>query len=139
ITLKINNQDFPFTPTVYGGVWKDTDGDGIPDVADPLPADSTNGNDSDGDGIPDKVELLYHLNPNDASDAAIVRVDFITNLQAYQNGLPLNADPLSPTLDTDGDWMTDIYEIVNGLNRLDPMDRIDAPMGDYVFNYEKAW
>lgn len=38
-TLMIDSQPRVFTPTVYAGLFLDSDGDGIPDVADPYPQD----------------------------------------------------------------------------------------------------
>ena len=38
----INGVLIHFPPTTYGGAWVDSDGDGIPDQADPLPNDATN-------------------------------------------------------------------------------------------------
>jgi len=34
--------------------------------------------------------------------------------------------------------MSDVYEITHGLDRLNPLDALDTPAGDYVFNFEKA-
>ncbi len=45
--------------------------------------------DSDGDGMPDEWETLHGLNPNDASDGAVVSLsaDDYTNLELYLNEL----------------------------------------------------
>ena len=58
--------------------------------------------DTDADGIPDAWEILYGLNPNDATDAQLdPDHDGLTNLQEYlANTNPLNAD-------TDGDGILD--------------------------------
>lgn len=138
ISLKIDNHDVVFSPTLYAIPWVDSDGDGIPDAADPYADDATNNNDTDNDGIPDRVELSFGLNPTDPADARIVRQDGLTNLQAYQAGLALDAPPMSATLDSDGDGMTDVYEISNGLDRFARADAAGAPLGDFVFNVEKA-
>ena len=43
--------------------------------------------DTDGDGMPDEWETANGLNPNDASDGAMVCADGYTNLEHYLNGL----------------------------------------------------
>src|SRR4051794_35551727 len=35
--------------------------------------------------------------------------------------------------------MSDLYEMKYGLNWLDATDAAAVPMGDFVFNWEKAW
>ena len=157
-----DNHMQPFTSTDYYLVtWADTDGDGIPDIADPYPEDPCNGNDTDGDGIPDFVEDYYglnRLNPSDASYLHAVyfqgtgwQMDVITWKQAYDHRAVGWLDHLADTnLDSDLDGMSDVYEIVNGLNPLDPNDALDAPisnldpatttpkMNDFILNYERA-
>ncbi|WP_353497656.1 S8 family serine peptidase [Vibrio sp. CB1-14] len=85
--------------------------------------------DSDGDGVSDVWELLYGLNPFDASDATIDSDnDGLTNLEEYL----LGTNPLSS--DTDGDGIPDKFEVDNGL---DPLDANDATLdadGDGVSN-----
>lgn len=144
LTLMIGNEPHVFTPTRYNDLWHDSDNDGIPDEADPLPADRFNANDTDGDGLPDSLEFAYSslgLNPNDPDDAGHFREvsgeqDGLTWLQAYQYGW---WDQLVPeTLDSDGDGMSDRYEFRHVLNPYHYMDALDTPAGDFVFNYEKA-
>ena len=43
--------------------------------------------DTDGDGMPDEWEIANGLNPNDASDGAVVCADGYTNLEHYLNSL----------------------------------------------------
>ena len=140
LTAKINNQAWTFMPTHYSGTWVDSDGDGIPDAADPLPTDYYNGNDTDGDGIPDSIEVQYPglLSINNASDASAMRSDGITYLQAYQYKPTLRLNqPLSLTLDSDGDGMPDLFEIKNGLNPFNSNDAASSKAGDFVSNLEK--
>lgn len=140
VTFQIDNQEQHFYRSHFGndglnpdGSIRDTDGDGIPDVADVLyPADPYNGNDTDADGIPDAVEALYPaiLHLDDPADAAQVRADGVTYLQAYQfnQAYPAYARPLDQmydqAADSDGDGMPDYWELINGLNLLDPEDAI---------------
>ena len=83
--------------------WKtDSDGDNIPDDADP---------DDDNDGMPDWYENKHGLNPLDASDAGQdLDGDGLTNVQEAQYGT-------NPHLvDTDGDGVNDDVEIAQGRN-----------------------
>ena len=43
-TYRVNNADLAIPGGTYPGSWIDSDGDGIPDPADPYPTDATNGN-----------------------------------------------------------------------------------------------
>lgn len=139
-TLLVNNLPKQFEPTRYNGFWNDFDQDGIPDPADPYPSDQYNLNDTDSDGIPDWAEALYpavldRFNPN---DAAQTRADGITYFTAYYYWMfPLD-EPLQATWDLDGDGMSDIYELLNGLNPWDYTDALDCPAQDFVFNFQKA-
>ncbi|MCW1925366.1 hypothetical protein OKA05_22590 [Luteolibacter arcticus] len=70
--------------------------------------------DFDNDDMPDDWELLYSLNPEDGSDAALTFEDDLTNLQEFQRG----TNPNLP--DTDGDGIDDDDEVTNGTDPTDP-------------------
>ena len=87
--------------------------------------------DSDGDGMPDGWELMYGLNPLDASDASldldmdgwdfdrngvVDEEEKFTNLEEYLNG----TNPLKKDSDEDGMW--DGWEVYYSLDPLDPED-----------------
>ena len=132
VQFTIKNGTQTFTSTLYGGLFADSDGDDIPDVADRFKEDFYNDNDSDGDGIPDSVEVLYGLNPQDASDATTTRyiygcTDHLTWLQAYSNSC-LNY-LLTSTADTDSDGIPDGVEVQYGLN---PALATDAANTRYI-------
>ena len=73
-------------------------------------------------GLPDQWELVYGLNPNDKSDAALdLDGDGLTNLEEYQAG----ANPLNP--DSDGDGYNDSEEVIYGQ---DPTKKAQSPFSD---------
>ena len=86
-----DNQDN--CPTVANADQTDTDSDGDGDICD---------DDDDNDGMPDTFELLYQLNPTDASDASgDLDGDGITNLDEYLGGTsPRNNN--APSSDSGG-------------------------------------
>jgi len=88
-------------------------------------------NDTDDDGIPDGWEGYYGLEPTDPSDAnqdydedgydanrlfGIQQSEKYTNIEEFLN----NTNPISN--DTDGDGMSDGWEVYYGLNPLDVYD-----------------
>ncbi len=135
----IGNQWVTFQPSHYGINWLDTDGDGIPDIADPCPLDGYNQNDSDGDGIPDGVEAQYPgiFNPG-SFDSNYMRGDGLTYLQAYQYdpARPLDQD-LDMSVDSDYDGIPDLVELQHQLNPFLASDAAASKMGDFVSNLEK--
>jgi len=86
----------------------DDDGDGVIDEGDPWPEDNRYKVDSDGDGQPDSWEIRFGLDPNSAEDA---------NEDADSDGLSngeefaFDTNPLAD--DTDGDTLTDWWEVQN--------------------------
>jgi len=100
--------------------------------------------DFDGDGMPNAWEEKYGFdpyNPNDANEDSdddgydFNRNDYIdqdeqfTNLEEYIAG----TDPHNP--DTDGDGMTDGWEVHYGLNPLNASDASEDPDHDGVVEY----
>ncbi|MDB6072800.1 MAG: hypothetical protein JWO89_440, partial [Verrucomicrobiaceae bacterium] len=135
----VNSQWMTFQPHHYGVNWLDSDGDGIPDIADPYPADGYNQNDSDGDGIPDNVEAQYPgiLNPG-GFDSNSPRGDGLTYLEAYQYNPARPLDQtLDNSLDSDHDGLPDLWELLHQLNPFVAADAAASKMGDFVSNLEK--
>ncbi|MDB6117366.1 MAG: hypothetical protein JWO08_1147, partial [Verrucomicrobiaceae bacterium] len=135
----VNSQWMTFQPHHYGVNWLDSDGDGIPDIADPYPADGYNQNDSDGDGIPDSVEAQYPgiLNPG-GFDSNSPRGDGLTYLEAYQYNPARPLDQtLDNSLDSDHDGLPDLWELLHQLNPFVAADAAASKMGDFVSNLEK--
>ena len=129
-----------FFPNQYPGEWLDTDGEGIPDAADPFPDDPYNQNDTDGDGLPDAVEALYpyHLSMVNPLDAGYSREDGLSYLEAYQHDPSIPLNQMLDTTDSDGDGMTDVQEIIYGLDPHNAMDALYDVAGDFVLNVEKV-
>ena len=122
----------------------DTDGDGLLDgeelvnyLTDPTVSDT------DGDGMPDGWEVKYGLNPLDQFDAFldsdqdsfdadwndnITELEIYANLYEYLNG----TDPTNG--DTDGDGMSDGWEVYWGFQPLNSSDADDDSDNDSLIN-----
>lgn len=80
--------------------------------------------DTDGDGLPDLAETdtgAYEHADNAGTDPAVTDTD-ADGLDDGQEVLVHGTDPTDP--DTDGDSLNDGYEIANGLDPLDPTDGV---------------
>ena len=108
-----SNDSSPNDPT------NDSDGDGVANQDDAFPQNDSYTLDSDSDGMPDSWELLYGLDPNDASDASSDRDnDGYTALEEFLNGtVPFGS------IDIDGneryDALTDGLLILRSMFGLD--------------------
>ncbi|WP_078815215.1 hypothetical protein, partial [Prosthecobacter debontii] len=98
--------------------------------------------DDDGDGIPNPIELFYEMDPNNSADAqGDLDADYVSNLQEYLDGTPLNGN--LPIYDFDQDGITDIEEDYwNGigpvvLNKYVFGDSVKDPDGDGLLNFEE--
>ena len=122
----------------------DTDADGLLDgeelfnyLTDPTSADT------DGDGMPDGWEAKYGLDPLDAVDASqdndndgfdgdwndnLTDEEAFTNLEEYLNG----TDPTNG--DTDGDGMSDGWEVHWDFQPSNSSDANDDPDNDSLIN-----
>jgi hypothetical protein len=114
----------------------DSDGDGTPDGVNVFAVDA------DGDGIPAHIETAWGLSDSDPSDAwQDLDGDGLSNWVEYTNLLANPAyvhDHPDDLIDTDGDGMTDVYEIHYGLNPLSFLDATHDNDGDGVMNFEEA-
>jgi hypothetical protein len=96
----------------------DDDNDGVPDVDDHFPLDSTESVDTDGDGIGDNADE-FPLDPAESVDTD-------------GDGTGNNAD-----LDDDGDQLPDSVEVEVGLDPLDASDANADLDGDGLSNLEE--
>jgi WD40 repeat protein len=110
--------------------YKDTDGDGLPDLREAALGTDPKDPDSDDDGMPDGWEVDNSLDPitNDASGDP--DEDNLINVQEHQRGTDPNND------DSDGDGMPDGWEVDKNL---DPTtdDASEDPDEDHRPNVEE--
>lgn len=115
--------------------YNDTDGDGLNDYAEYLAGTSPILPDTDMDGVPDEWEVRFGTLPITADSGADPDLDGLTNIQEYRaSSSPTSTDfdndgisdvseiniygTSSILADTDGDGMTDGWEVTNGLSPL---------------------
>jgi hypothetical protein len=109
----------------------DTDNDSVPDNLE------QNQVDADGDGIPADVEAYWNLSDANAADAWLdMDGDGIPNVTEHRLRTPLNSP--APPADTDGDGMSDVFEVHHGLDPAYFYDAVADDDGDGVFNFEEA-
>ena len=119
-------------PAIANSDTIDSDGDGIVDVLDNCPAlANALQTDSDGDTVGDVCDSDRDndnvLNANDLfPDDSTESKDF------DGDGIGDNAD-----LDDDNDGMSDVYELLYGLNALNPADAADDPDNDGFSNLQE--
>ena len=106
----------------------DDDGDGTLDVNDAFPLDSTEDTDTDGDGIGDNAD------PDDDNDGTLDAADAFPldpteDTDTDGDGIGNNAD-----LDDDGDGASDVIEISQGTDPLDPNDTPVDTDGDGIYD-----
>ena len=91
--------------------------------------------DSDGGGVPDRIEQYHGMNPADANDDinGDLDGDGTSNADSYNEGTDLIAN-VTETYDRDGDGMTDVWEVANGLNPDDASDASADPDNDGASN-----
>ena len=99
----------------------------------------TAGKDSDGDGMPDTWENEHGLNPNDASDGAIVSLsaDDYTNLELYLNelagdGVEFNGNV--KTIDAFSQIEAESYDAQEGIRNQECTDENGGEQVAYVEN-----
>ncbi|MDN4480332.1 hypothetical protein [Demequina muriae] len=105
--------------------WRDSDGDGLPDVKEAEVGTDPQSADTDGDGLDDLFELIQSLTdpllPATYDGVPDTEVDLDSDGLALMEELTLGTDPL--TGDTDGDGIDDGEEVAAGT---DPLD-VDSP------------
>ena len=99
--------------------WLDSDQDGVGDNSDAFPDDAAETLDSDDDGIGDNSDFL----PFDDSES----------VDTDDDGIGDNQDP-----DDDNDNVSDLQEVADGTNPLDPFDCIGCPRGVSGLGYHWA-
>lgn len=106
----------------------DTDGDGLQDGLDSIFADPLLV-DTNSDGISDHNELMYYAY---AGPYFGTEEDLAVAIQTA-----LGSSALGFILDWDGDGMSNVWEIAQGLNPVNILDAYDDPDGDFLCNIEE--
>ena len=113
----------------------DTDSDSIPDGWEYLagfpwisPIIEDSNSDSDQDNIPAWYEYKSRLNPRIDDAALDLDNDNLSNLQEYYFG------SLANQFDSDSDSMSDYYEFIYNFNASDPLDAKRDSDGDWLSN-----
>ncbi|MES2738378.1 MAG: hypothetical protein V4672_18805 [Verrucomicrobiota bacterium] len=108
----------------------DTDGDGLRDGLDSIFGDPLLV-DTDSDGVSDHDELMYY-------SYAYPYIEFFTEEDlAVAIQTALGSSALGFILDWDGDGMSNVWEIAQGLNPVNTLDAYDDPDGDFLCNIEE--
>ena len=92
--------------------------------------------DTDRGGIPDRMEVYWLMNPSSAEDdAGDFDSDGDTNAEEYASGFDIYGG-FNSQYDSDGDGMTNVWEIANG-TFWNVHDGVADPDGDWTMNVEE--
>lgn len=135
---------------VYDDAAADLDGDGLPTFVEMLHRTHPLAADTDLDGVDDGAELRNGSDPRDIRDRGVRSPDRTARIRpplippapdSDRDGLPDVAErtrgtqPRNP--DSDGDLLSDGFEVDGGLEPLDPADKLGDPDGDGLTNFDE--